>query len=362
MDPSRPIIDRKRRHMEIALSDEAGSVVSAGWEDVHLVPSSVPEVSVADVELATTLLGHQLQAPLVIASMTGGHQAAFEINATLGAAAERLGLAVGAGSQRAALREPSLSPTYAVIRERAPSAVVIANLGMCQLLPQRDVPPLGTEEISEAVAMLDAQVLAIHLNVVEELIQTEGDRNTSGLGPALAKVVGRCPVPILAKETGAGMTLESASLLAEAGVAALDVGGAGGTSFVRIEGTRAREGGDLRGARLGDTFARWGLPTAAAIVEVGQVGLPVIATGGVRTGLDAAKALALGADLVGLGRPALAAAMKGLDPLLDELELLLEELRMAMVLTGSARIPDLRRNPPVLTGFVGEWVRQRRGR
>ncbi|MGH8875500.1 MAG: type 2 isopentenyl-diphosphate Delta-isomerase, partial [Acidimicrobiia bacterium] len=318
VDPS--IIDRKRQHMDIALSDDARSVVSAGWEDVHLVPSSVPEVSLADVELATTLLGHQLQAPLVIASMTGGHEAAFEINATLGAAAERLGVAVGAGSQRAALREPSLSPTYAVIRERAPSAVVIANLGMCQLVSQGDVPPLGHEEISQAVAMLDAQILAVHLNVVEELIQTEGDRHTSGLGPALARVADLSPVPILAKETGAGMTRESASLLAEAGLAALDVGGAGGTSFARIEGIRARERGDFRGTRLGETFARWGLPTAASIVEVSEVGLPLIATGGVRTGLDAAKALALGADLVGLGRPALAAAMKGLDPLLDELE------------------------------------------
>lgn len=356
------IVRRKRQHMEIATSESAQGTADPGWNDVHLIPSSVPEVSLTDLDLETFFLGHRLRAPLVISSMTGGHQAALEINRALAGAAEELGMAIGVGSQRAALVDPSLEPTYAVVRETAPGALVVANLGVCQLVGQGSTPALTAEQVERAVEMIGAQVLAIHLNVVEELIQTEGDRHTSGLAGALAELVERVSVPVLAKETGAGMSRETAALLVEAGVAALDVGGAGGTSFARVEAIRAAERGDGRGVRLGETFAAWGVPTAASILEARDLGVPLVATGGIRSGLQAAKALALGANLVGLGRPALVAALEGSDRLREELELFLEELRVAMVLTGSRSVGDLPRSQPVLTGFTRAWLDQRGNR
>lgn len=207
--------------------------------------------------------------------------------------------------------------------------------------------------------MVGAQALAIHLNAVEELIQTEGDRNTSGHLEAIAQVVTALEVPVVAKETGAGIDRHTARRLASVGVAAIDVGGVGGTSFALIEGRRAEVAGDSRGRRLGDTFAGWGIPTAASVLEARDCGAQVVASGGVRTGLDAAKALALGADLVGVGRPLLMAALEGEERLEAEIELLLEELRVAMVLCGVSRPGDLRDLDPVVTGFTHEWRRQR---
>lgn len=358
-DPVQRIMARKREHLELAVSDRAASGVDPGWDDVHLVPTSLPELSPADVELSTQLAGLTLAAPLVLVPMTGGHPDAAELNATLGAAAQQLGLAVGVGSQRAALREPALAPTFAAVRRRAPDAVVLANIGACQLVAQGREPALSADELCRVVAMVDADALTIHLNIVQELVQPEGDRVTGPLLPAIAAAVAACPVPVIVKETGAGITGDVARRLADVGVAALDVGGAGGTSFARIEALRAADEGDTRGARLGQVFGGWGVPSASAVLDAAPAGLPIIATGGVRHGLDAARALALGATAVGLGRVAIATAQRGVGALVDELEAVLDELRTAMVLTGARRPGELVRRPPVLTGFTAEWARQR---
>jgi isopentenyl-diphosphate delta-isomerase len=354
-----PIERRKREHMEIALGEDVQVSRSAGWGDVHLVPASLPELSADDVDTRVTFLGHELQAPIVISGMTGGHPAAKAINGTLGAVAQELGLAMGLGSQRAAVVDPSLADTYSIARAKAPSAFLIANLGVSQLVPQGGRPSLTGAQVREAVDMVRAQALAIHLNVLEEMVQTEGDRNSDGYLPGIAEVVRASHVPVIAKETGCGLDRESTTLLVGAGVSALDVGGAGGTSFALVEAKRAEEIGDLRGARLGRTFAEWGIPTVASVVEAKSCGLPVIATGGVRSGLDVAKALALGADMVGIARPLLQAARQGSDALIQELRMLIEELRLAMLLSGAATVPALRRRHPVLTGFSRAWVRQR---
>lgn len=353
------ISERKREHLELAASPRSQALVAPGWDDVHLVPSSLPEVSPHQVDLRTHLVGHHLAAPLVLVPMTGGHPDAARLNAVLGEVAERLGLAVGVGSQRAALRAPSLAPTFAAVRERAPDAVVLANIGACQLVAQGGDAPLRAEDLERVVAMVDADLLTVHLNVVQELIQTEGDRTTHGLTDALSAAVDASPVPVVAKETGAGLTAETAQALVAVGVAGLDVGGAGGTSFARIEAARAAEAGDRRGARLGAVFGDWGLPTASSVLEVRPSGVPVIATGGVRHGLDAARALALGATAVGVGRLAVTAAMDGAAALEDELGLLLEELRTALVLCGARTPSDLASQTPVLTGFTLDWARQR---
>lgn len=351
--------ERKRDHLEVAASEESQSGISPGWDDVNLVHQPVPAGTLEETGMETTFLGHRLAAPLVIASMTGGHAAARDINARLGQAAEQLGIAVGVGSQRAALEDPSLAATYRVLREHAPTAVVIANLGVCQLVPQADTPGFTVEMIRRAVEMVEADALAIHLNIVEEMIQTEGDRNTAGLLDALGNVVEQVDVPVLAKETGSGMSREVARALTEVGVAAIDVGGAGGTSFARVEGVRARRSGDERGARLGETFADWGIPTAASILETRDLDVQIVATGGVRNGLHVAKAIALGADVVGMGRPALQAAMDGLDPLLNELRLIIEELRVATLLAGGSHPTDLRERRYVLRGATLQWMKQR---
>ena len=351
--------NRKREHLDIVASAAGAPPPTAGWDDVHLVPMSLPEVSLHEVDLSTTLAGVPLAAPLVISGMTGGHGAAAVVNGRLATVAGRLGIAMGVGSQRAALRDPQLVPTYSVVRRNAPEALVIANLGVCQLVGQGNAPPFSADEIEAAVAMVAGQLLAIHVNVVEELIQPEGDRVTTGLVEAVGKVVAASPVPVMVKETGAGIDAETARAVVDAGASVLDVGGHGGTSFARVEGIRAQAMGDPRGSRLGETFADWGIPTAASILECRGLGVPVVAAGGIRTGLDAAKALALGADLVAVGRPALVAAQQGVAALHDELEALLEELRVAMVLCG-ARTPDrLRDRPPVLTGPTLAWAEQR---
>ncbi len=359
MDPAEVIADRKRAHLELALAPGSQSLADPGWDDVHLVPSSLPERSLADVDLSTTLLGHRLAAPIVVVPMTGGHPDATELNAVLGEAAERLGLAVGVGSQRAALDEPGLRPTFAAVRRRAPHVPVLANIGACQLVAQGDQPPLSADDLITVIDMVGADVLSIHLNVVQELVQPEGDRNTADLAAAIGAAVAASPVPVLVKETGAGMTRETAELLAELGVAGIDVGGAGGTSFARIEAARAEAGSDHAARARGGVFGNWGVPTAASLLEVRDTGLPVVATGGVRNGLDVAKALALGATAVGIGRLAIEPATRGVAELVRSLEQLIDELRMALLLSGAGRIDDLRHQPPVVTGFTLEWARQR---
>ena len=345
--------------MEIATSRTGEGRRSALFEDVYLVGSAVPDVSVEGVDLRTSFLSHDLEAPLLIAGMTGGHDGAMEVNRNLAIAADTLGIAIGAGSQRAALMNDDLARTYAVLREYAPHALLIGNLGICQLVPQGDDPPFDREAILRAIEMIEADALAVHLNIVEELIQPEGDRNTTGLISALGKCVEWSPVPVIAKETGAGMASEAAHLLAKSGLSALDIGGVGGTSFARVEGARAEAAGDKRGIRLGTTFGDWGLPTVLSIIESRSAGLPLIATGGIRNGLHAAKALALGAAIVGIGSPALKAAQVGPDAVIEEISLIIEELRVAMVLCDVASIDQLRSHVPVITGRAAEWLRER---
>ncbi len=344
---------RKRDHLRIVLADQHAAGVDPGWSDVRVVPRALPVGSPADVELGTELLGHHLRAPLVLAGMTGGFAGAERLNAALGQAAEELGLAVGVGSQRAALADPSLAGTFAAVRRNAPTALVMANIGAAQLVDQAGAPALGVDDLQRAVEMVDADVLAIHLNLVQELVQAEGDRCFDGVLGAVERAVAALDVPVLAKETGAGLDRESARQLVEVGVAALDVGGAGGTSFARVE----RERGGERSSRLGEMLDSWGIPTAAAVLEARGLGVPVIATGGVRSGLDAARALALGASAVGLGRPAAEAAVQGVGPLVARLHDLCDELRTAMVLAGAMRPAELA--DPVLSGATLEWARQR---
>jgi isopentenyl-diphosphate Delta-isomerase len=290
--------------------------------------------------------------------MTGGHGRAIAVNELLGRVAERAGIAIGVGSQRAALRDPTLVPTYAVVRDSAPHAFVIANVGVSQLVKQGGERALAAKDVREIVKMVRADALALHLNYLEESVQPEGQTRATGTEAAVRALTKASPVPVIAKETGAGISRATALRLRRLGVAAIDVGGVGGTSFAAIEGLRARERGDALRMSLGERFRDWGLPTAVAVVGASAARLPVIATGGVRSGLDAAKALALGATIVGVGRPLLQAALKGEGACMDWLAAFEMELRTAVFLAGIKRASDLRRVPIVVTGRSKMWIDQ----
>ncbi|MGE3267707.1 MAG: type 2 isopentenyl-diphosphate Delta-isomerase, partial [Chloroflexota bacterium] len=295
---------------------------------------------------------------LVIASMTGGHPAALAINRVLARAAQAYGLAMGVGSQRAALRDPGLRATYTVVRDEAPDAFIIGNIGAPQLVAQGGTPGLTHDDVAEVVAMVRADALAVHLNVLEEAVMTEGDRQARGVLQAISALGQTLKVPLIGKETGAGLSTDAALALRAAGVQALDVGGLGGTSFSAVEGVRAVHLGDGRGARLGEVFREWGIPTAVSIVQSRPAGLPIIATGGVRSGLDAARAIALGASAVGVARPLLLAALDGYEAVAAWIEQFIAELRTALFLSGSATLNDLRRRRPVILGETAQWLQQ----
>jgi isopentenyl-diphosphate delta-isomerase len=333
--------------------------VSAGFDDVHLVHDALPELNPGAIDTSLDFLGHRLRLPLVIASMTGGHARGGEVNALLAMAAEDAGIAMGLGSQRAALVDPGLAETYTIARHVAPTAFLIANVGVAQLA---DGGGLTVEEVERLIAMIRADALAIHLNAAQELVQPEGEPNARGWEAAIEAVSRRVSIPVIAKETGSGISARVAARLRNAGIAAIDVGGAGGTSFAQIETDRARLRGDEHRERLGRMLARWGIPTCVSVVEASRTGLPVIATGGVRSGEDAAKAMALGATAVGVARPLLEAVVTtGADGARAWIEGFGHELRAAMYLTGSAEVANLRSASKVVTGDTKQWLDQLAG-
>jgi isopentenyl-diphosphate delta-isomerase len=290
--------------------------------------------------------------------MTGGHTRSAVINRRLARAAQHFGIAMGVGSQRAGLANSGLGSTYSAAREAAPDAVLIANIGAPQLVSQGDAPGLTIDQVRSIVDSIDAQGLAIHLNYVQEMMQPEGDRNARGVAAAIREVVCSLQVPVLAKETGAGISREAAELLRDAGVSAIDVAGWGGTSMVRIEGARRAHGKDGHKS-IAEAFENWGIPTPAAILESRGCGLPIVATGGIRSGVDAARAFALGADVVGVGLPFLRAADEGEEHLHSAIETFIKELKTALFLTGSRTPGELKRRGAVVRGELLEWQGQR---
>jgi len=326
--------DRKAEHIRLAL-DPRMQLGAGAFDEYHFGHEALPEIDMAEIDLSAVFLGRRLDAPLLISCMTGGTETAARINRNLAAGAERTGVAVGVGSQRKALEDPLQAESFRV-REVAPTAPLLANLGAVQLNYG-----MGLRECRQAVDMIGADALALHLNPLQEALQPEGQTDFSGLLPKIGEVVRGLGVPVVVKEIGCGISGATARRLAAEGVEIIDTAGVGGTSWARIEAERA---GDLD---IGELFAGWGLPTPLSIQQVRQVeGITtVIASGGLRNGLDAAKALALGADLVGMAWPFLAPATESPDRVAEKVRRIVQELKICMFCLGVKTVAELRTVP-----------------
>ena len=326
---------RKNDHLRINIEEETGSLLSTGLERYRLVHRALPEINFADVKTTTEFLGTKLGAPLLISSMTGGTERTMVINRRLAAAAQQHRLAIGAGSQRAALEDTSTAKTFSVIREEAPDALVFANLGAVQLNESH-----GIDSCQRAVDMLQANGLFLHLNPLQEALQEEGDTNFFGLLKKIERVCHTLEVPVLVKEVGWGIDVHSAKLLLNAGVQVIDTAGAGGTSWSEVE--KHRTGNPIL-RRTAEAFKDWGHPTAGLLLSLRSEfpDLPLIASGGIRSGIDAAKCIALGANLVGAARPFLLAAAESDTKTSFELEVFIRQMKTAMFASGCKNLEEL---------------------
>lgn len=322
--------DRKAEHIELALDPKTQLRLSA-FDGVRLEHQALPELALAEVDGSTSFLGRDLAAPLLISCMTGGTEEAGRINRNLALAAEEAKVALGVGSQRKALEDPSQVGSFEV-RRYAPSVPLLANLGAVQLNYG-----FGLDECRRAVEMIDADALVFHLNPLQEALQPEGQGDFSNLAEKIGEIVQRLDVPVIVKEIGCGLSAASARRLQAVGVSIFDCAGLGGTSWARIEAWRAQD------PEIGELFADWGVPSVESIAQLSAIeSVLVIGSGGVRSGVDAAKAIALGADLAGLAQPYLQAAVDSAERTIAALARTRRELEIAMFCSGAATLAELK--------------------
>lgn len=341
LDPVRPrtpgsacnvIAVRKRRHIDVCLTDDVEfHGVTTGLERVRLPYNALTQTDLAEIRLDTRFLGKPLRAPILIGAMTGGAELSGTINRNLAAAAQRLGVGMMLGSQRVMIDDPAATASFDV-RGVAPDALLIGNIGLAQLAV------VGTAELTAALDRIGADALAVHANPLQEAVQHQGDTDFTGSLDRLRRVAATLPYPVVVKEVGHGIGADAAAALADCPVAAIDVAGAGGTSWARVEQL----------VRYGHVphpdLAEWGIPTAEAVREVRRTlpDTPIVASGGIRTGMDAAKAIALGADVVGVARPLLAAAIESASAVEDWLQRFIHEMRVCLHGCGAADLAALR--------------------
>ena len=337
-NPASPTASRKDDHLRININEDvAAKGVDTGFDDYRFVHRALPEIDLEHVDLGTRFLDRPVGAPLLVSCMTGGTEQARIINQRLARVAQAHGLAMGLGSCRVLLERPDVLPTFDV-RELAPDVPLLANLGAVQLNLG-----VGIDECRHLLRVLHADALVLHLNPLQEALQPSGNTAFAGLLAGIAAICAGLGAPVIVKEVGWGIADDLVTRLFEAGVAAVDVAGAGGTSWSEVERHRMS---DPVCARVAASFAGWGIPTAEALILArgAAPGSVLIASGGVRNGIDVAKALTLGADSVGIAGPLVRAAAAGDDALEETVSVILEELRLAMFCVGAARVFDLRRD------------------
>jgi isopentenyl-diphosphate Delta-isomerase len=341
MPDSSLLSTRKDDHIRINLEKDVASTLTTGLEHIRLLPKALPEIDMTDVDVSASILGKGLSAPLLISSMTGGTADAERINRTLAEAAQNCGVAMGVGSQRAALEDLSLERTFN-IREYAPDILLFGNIGAVQLNYGFDI-----DHCRHAVDMIRADALYLHLNAIQEAVQPEGNTRFSGLLKKIEIICRKLDVPVFIKEVGWGISGEDAARLAGTGIAGIDVAGAGGTSWSQVEMHRIE---DPYQAHIAAAFHGWGIPTARSIHMVKQAapGLMVFASGGLRDGVEAAKCIALGASLCGFASPLLKAAAISTDETIKLIQALRQEIRICLFACGKTSLQDFQGDPAIL--------------
>ncbi len=332
---------RKDEHIKISLENDISSDINY-WDYIKIVHNALPELNKDEIDYTTTLFEKKLDAPIIIASMTGGYKKAEKINKNLAIAAEKYQIGMGIGSQRAAIEKKDLKKTYSVVKDYD-IPLRFANIGVSQIVEWGF--DKSYQNALEMIDMIDADVFAVCLNFLQEIIQSEGDSNAKGAFKIVKKLAEKLDKPVIIKESGAGISYELAEKFVKTKISGIDVGGLGGTSFAAIEHHRAKLKDDTLHARGGNTFWNWGIPTPTSIIESGDAtdwNIPIIGTGGIRNGLDAAKAIMLGADAAGIANTLLKPAIIGKKETLFEIDAIIKELRAAMFLTGSKNINELR--------------------
>jgi isopentenyl-diphosphate delta-isomerase len=326
---------RKADHIRINLEEEVSSRLTTGLERYAFVHEALPEINLSDITISQPLFGKTLHSPLIISSMTGGTEEARKINLNLAQAAERTGIAMGVGSQRAAIENPSLAPSFQ-IRSAAPTAILFANLGAIQLNYGYSL-----DECKQAIDMIEADALILHLNSIQEAVQPEGDTNFKGLLSRIAEVCSKLSVPVIAKEVGWGFSAKTARALFEAGITAIDIAGAGGTSWSQVEMYRAKTQAQKR---LAEIFIDWGIPTADSIIQVREEvpDLILFASGGLRSGMDIAKTITLGAIAGGMASPFLKAAVESSEHVINLINELSHQIKVSMFGAGLETLDALK--------------------
>ncbi|MBD3820417.1 type 2 isopentenyl-diphosphate Delta-isomerase [Brevundimonas diminuta] len=333
------ILGRKDQHLDVVLSGGGRHALASGFDDWRFVHEALPDLDHAKIDLGADFLGRRLQAPLLISAMTGGPARAEAINARLAEAAQHLGIALAVGSQRAAIEGGATGGLDRSLRDRAPDTPILANIGAAQL-----TRGFGVEQARRALDMIGADALVVHLNPLQEACQPEGDRDWWGVGAALQALIRDLDAPVIVKETGAGISAVTAQRLIAMGAAGVDVAGAGGANWGLIEGERATDPADKAHAAA---FAAWGIPSARAIAEARNA-LPealIIGSGGVRDGVDVAKAVRLGADVVGMASGVIQAATESTEAVVAHFQTVIRQLRTVCFCTNAANVAALKRVP-----------------
>lgn len=352
------IHNRKNDHLNLAVDKDVESKTTTLLECVNLIHNSLPQMNYSDVDMSCEFLGKKISAPIIIGALTGGTSFGKKINETLASSAQKYNLPMMVGSQRIALEDPDTIHSFSIVREKAPDVPLIANIGIPQLVKFNNFEP-----ITKIIKMIDADALAVHLNPLQEVIQPEGEPFFAKALKTLSKIIDYLEIPVIVKETGSGISKEVAQALIQIGIKYIDVSGSGGISWAGIEYFRSKQNGNNDNVNLGKLFWDWGIPTAASIYEVHSLSntdLNIIGSGGLRTGLDIAKSISIGADFVSLAKPFLVACNNGKKNLDLFIKQLFQELQTSMFLTGNQTIEGLKHTPKIVIPPLKDWLESRK--